>query len=80
MLPFLKNKHEGGMSGPVEIVERETDEGSDSFEMIDAIADDILSAVSSKNKKLLKAALEALVEHIKEEDVIQDESLTNKEI
>lgn len=79
MLPFLKNKHEGSMSGPVEVIEREPDEGSESFEMLDAIVEDMLEAMHSKNKKLLKSALEALCEHIEDKDAEQDESLTNKE-
>lgn len=79
MLPFLKNKQEGSMSGPVEVIEREPDEGADGFEMLDAIAEDLLSAMEKKDKGLLKAALESLCEYIREEDEEQDESLTNKE-
>lgn len=79
MLPFLKNKHEGSMSAPVEIIEREPDEGSESFEMLDAIVDDVMEAMHSKNKGLLKSALEALLEHIQDKDEEQDELITNKE-
>lgn len=79
MLPFLKNKHEGSMSGPVEIIEREPDEGSESFEMLDAIVEDMIEAMHSKNKGLLKSALEALCEHIQDIDEKQDEQLTHKE-
>lgn len=80
MLPFLKNKKEGSVSAPVDVIEREPDEGSNDFEMLDAIAEDMISAMHSKDKKLLKSALEALVEHIQNADEIQDESLTNKEV
>lgn len=71
MIPFLKDRHEGSMSGPVESIAREPDE--ESFEMLDAIVEDMLEAFQKKDKKLLKGALEALVEHIQEEDHIQDE-------
>ncbi len=78
MLPFLKNKHEASASMPVDVVERSPDEGSEPFEMLDAIAEDMIEASKSGNKKLLKSALEALCEYIQEEDEVQDESLTNK--
>lgn len=72
MLPFLKDRHEGGMSGPVETKKRESDEEPQSFGMLDAIVEDMLEAFHKKDKKLLKASLEALMEHIQEEDEIQD--------
>lgn len=78
MLPFLKKK-EGAMSSPVEVIEREPDEGAEPFEMLDAVVDDMLEAMEKKDKKLLKSALEALCEHIQDMDVKQDESLMNKE-
>lgn len=73
MLPFLKDRHEGSMSGPVEIISRSPDNGDESYEMIDAICDDMLEAIHKKDKKLLKDALEAFMEHIQEQDEIQDE-------
>lgn len=78
MLPFLKNKHEGGVSMPVDVIERETDEGSDGFDMLDAVAQDFIDAIHAKDKKLLKSALEALLEHIQENDQVQDESFKHK--
>jgi hypothetical protein len=75
MLPFLKNKLEGSASGPVETIEREPDEGAEQFDLLDAVAEDMLTAIETKDKKLLKSALEALLEHIQEEDKEQD-SLT----
>lgn len=81
MLPFLKNKEAMVQTNADdEVLKRAPDDGSDSFEMIDAIVEDMLEAVHSRNKKLLKSALEALCDHIKDEDEIQDESLTNKEV
>ncbi len=70
MLPFLKNKQEGSMSQPV-------DEG-EGFGTLDAVAQDMMEAFDKKDKGLLKSALEAFKEFIKEEDVEQDQ-LTNEE-
>jgi hypothetical protein len=72
MIPFLKKK-EAAMSGPVEVMEREPDEGKEeSFEMLDAICQDMMDAFHKKDHKLLKSALEALVEHIQDVDASQD--------
>ncbi len=71
MLPFLKNR-EGGMSGPVETIEREPD-GEPEYDLLDAVAEDLLMALEKKDKKLLKEALSALIEHIQEEDHEQDQ-------
>lgn len=73
MLPFLKDRQEGGMSGPAEVIKRSSDEMDESFSMLDAIVEDMLEAFNRKDKKLLKGALEALVEHIQEEDEYQDQ-------
>lgn len=72
MLPFLKDRHEGGMSGPVETIEREPDEASE-YGMLDAIAEDLMEAFHKKDKKLLKDALEAFMEHIQDQDIEQDQ-------
>lgn len=73
MLPFLKDRNEGGASGPVESLRRETDEDKlEDYGMVDAIAEDLLEAIKKGDKRLCKEALEALIEHIKEEDEIQD--------
>ena len=78
MLHFLKNRNEGGASSPVEVIEREPDEGSE-YDMLDAIAEDFIAAFESKNKKLMKEALSALVEHIQSEDQEQDEQQSIEE-
>lgn len=72
MIPFLKNKHEGAASGPVETIERERDDDKP-YAMLDAIVEDLIEGLHSKSKALVRGALEALVEHIKGEDEIQDE-------
>ncbi len=77
MLPFLKDRHEGSMSGPVESIKRESD-NEEPFGMIDAIVEDMLEAFQKKDKKLLKVALEALVEHIQEKDEEQDQEEMNQ--
>lgn len=64
---------------PVEIIERKSDDG-ESFEMLDAICEDMMDAMHKKDKRLLKSCLEALVEHIQDIDEIQDEQLTHKEM
>jgi len=76
MLPFLKNKLEGSSSGPVEVIERDPDEGAEQFDLLDAVADDVMAALESKDKKLLKSALEALCEYIQQEDIEQDKQNT----
>lgn len=70
MLPFLKNKDDGVGVGPVEVKVRESDDG---FDMLDAVAADILSAVENKDKGLLKAALTSLCEHLQDMDEKQDQ-------
>lgn len=67
MLPFLKRQQEAAIS---------SDENqSDSYSALDAIVDDIAQFLESKDKSLLKSALEALCEYIKEEDIKQDKQL-----
>ncbi len=72
MIPFLKDRHEGGASGSVDQTLRRDPDEDASFEMIDAIVEDMLEAFQKKDKKLLKGALEALVEHIQDQDQAQD--------
>lgn len=72
MLPFLKNREEGAMSAPVDPIERKPDDES-AYDMLDAIAEDLLSAVEKKDKGLLKSALSALCEHVQDMDVKQDQ-------
>jgi hypothetical protein len=71
MLPFLKNKQEASVVGD--------EDEPDDFGAIDAVAHDIMEAVETKNKALLKSALGALCDYIKAEDQEQDSSLTNEE-
>lgn len=72
MLPFLKNNNDAAAVGPVEVKERDHDE---SFDMLDAVAEDLLQAIEKKDKKLLKNALSALCEHLQDIDEKQDEQM-----
>lgn len=71
MLPFRKRQDDGVGVGPVDVKERKPDEGP-SYGMLDAVAEDILAAIATKDKVLLKEALMALVEHIQDADAQQD--------
>lgn len=68
MLPFLKEESIGQSS----------DEHKD-YGVLDAIAEDLLMAFEKKDKAMIKSAIDSLCEYIKEEDIEQDQSLTNKE-
>ncbi len=73
MIPFLKKKQEAAISTPVDEVKmRKPDEDAE-FELLDVIAEDLMDAIEHRNVNALKQCLLALVEHIKEEDEIQDE-------
>jgi hypothetical protein len=58
MLPFLKNKQEGSMSLPSEPIKRDHDEDSD-YDMLESAAEDLISAVHSKDVKAVCSALRA---------------------
>lgn len=58
MLPFLKLHKEGSASAPVEHVRREPDEDSD-YDMLESAAEDLISAVHSKDVKAVCSALRA---------------------
>lgn len=70
MLPFLKNRDDGVGVGPSETLKRDHDEG---FDLLSAVAEDLLMAVEKKDKGRLKGALEALVSHIQDLDEQQDQ-------
>ncbi len=77
MMPFLKNRKEGAMSDPDDPIKRKPDGGEDAeeFGILDAIAEDMIEATSKNDKALLKAALQSLCDHIRDEDQEQDEDL-----
>lgn len=60
MLPFLKLK-EGSASMPVEHVRRESDEESE-YDMLESAAEDLISAIHSKDVKAVCSALRAAFE------------------
>lgn len=71
MLPFLRNRDEGSASSEVETQVRDHDEG---FDLLDAVAEDIIMALEKKDKKRLKGALESLCQHIQDLDDEQDQT------
>lgn len=77
MLPFLKRKDDSSaysMGEDEPTRSRNPDNpDDDDYGMIDAIAEDMLEAVSKKDKSLMKDAIEALCDYIREEDIEQDE-------
>lgn len=77
MLPFLKNRDDGVGVGPVESIERKPDEEAE-YGTLDAVAEDLLAAFAKKDKSLVKAALESLVEHIQSQDSAQDQAITEE--
>lgn len=61
MLPFLKKLQEGSVSAPVEAVEREPDNEQD-YDGLHACAEDLISAVHSKDVAGVASALKAAFE------------------
>lgn len=62
MLPFLKRQQEGSASSPVEHIKRDSDEGSEEYDMLESAAEDLISAVHSKDVKAVCSALRAAFE------------------
>lgn len=61
MLPFLKNQKEVGASGSSEPIKRKPDEPED-YDYLESAAEDILSAIASKDAKALAVAIKAAFE------------------
>lgn len=61
MLPFLKNKKEASAAGPVEAIKRDHDDGYE-YDMLESAAEDLISAVHSKDIKSVASALKAAFE------------------
>ena len=80
MLPFLKKKEAMvATNAEDESLKRKPDDGSEPFEMLDAVCEDMMDAIHNKNHKLLRSALEALCEHIQDMDEEQDEQTLDEE-
>jgi hypothetical protein len=71
MLPFTKNRDDGVGVGPVEAIQRKPDDDKP-YDTLDAVAEDLLSAVEKKDKALIKAALGALCEYVREDQTMGD--------
>lgn len=61
MLPFLKLNKEASSSGPVESVERKPDEEPE-YDAMESAAEDLISAIHSKDAPAAAAALRAAFE------------------
>lgn len=65
MLPFLKRSQEGSASSPVEHVKRSADDDAqpeDDFDSLEAAAQDLITAVHSKDVTAVASALRAAFE------------------
>jgi hypothetical protein len=63
-LPYLKHEKESGSASS-------DSEGSD-YSMLDAIAEDLMTAFEKSRKSMVKEALQALCDYLQEQDQIQD--------
>lgn len=76
-LPFLKNKKNQGGGGPYEVARKSDDnlraDNQMENDLMDQVADELLQAIETKNKTMLRDALKALVLHIQDEDAEQDQ-------
>ena len=58
MLPFLKLNHEGRASGPIESIERKSDE-TEEYDSLESAAEDLCHAIEAKDYKAAASALRA---------------------
>jgi len=62
MLPFLKNTKEAGVSGPIESIERKSDNEDEQYDVMEAAAEDLMNAIHAKDVKAIAEALRAAFE------------------
>lgn len=62
MLPFMKNKLEGSVSAPPEVLKRESDDEDQEFDSLEVAAEDLCNAIHSKDYKAIAAALRAAID------------------
>lgn len=62
MLPFLKRDKEASVSVPGEAKIRKADDPADDYDVLHSAAEDLISAVHSKNIKAVAEALRAAYE------------------
>lgn len=58
MLPFLKRAQDASASAPVDVERREPDDGAE-FDSLESAAEDLISAIHSKDIKAVASALRA---------------------
>lgn len=68
MLPFLKNQHESGVSGPVQTVKREPDQEP----QLDLLEEAIEELFQAKSKEARAAAFKAAFQICESEPHIED--------
>lgn len=75
MLPFLKRDKEGSASAPPDRIMREPDDESDSYDPLHAAAEDLISAIHSKDIKGAAEALRAAFELADSEPHVEGEHI-----
>lgn len=72
MLPFLKDNQDVAASKPIERIHRS--DGSD-YDLLDAVAEDMMGAFKTGDAKRLKSALQSYAEYLQDMDAEQDQQL-----
>lgn len=62
MLPFLKKNKEASVSAAPDHIMREPDEGAEEYDVLHSAAEDLISAIHSKDVKAVAEALKAAFE------------------
>ena len=70
-LPYLKHEQEAGSAA--------MDSEDADYSMLDAIVEDFLACIKRPDKSTMKAALQALIEHMQEADQKQDSETMEKD-
>ena len=73
MMPFLRRSEEALGDGEDESMRRKPDGDKKSYDLLDAVCEDFMSALQNHNKNLLRQALGALCDHIAAQDSKQDQ-------
>jgi len=71
-LPWLRGKANQGGGGPTQKQRASNDGGTSEGDLLDQVTDELLQAIETKNKALLRDALKALVLQIQDDDAAQD--------
>ncbi len=77
MLPFLRESKEG--AAIAQPIQKMKVGDKDDYDLLDAVADDMLDAFKAGDRGLLKQALESFKEHLQAEDEEQDAQISQGE-